>query len=282
MTQFIEFEDSKGDYNYYAADQIGKIIVEPTDYVDGEAVAKATIYDRKGATLHTETFNDVDYLCARHAAMRYCDSVTDIIKPITPVHPGFFLITSQGPLHESIGHKAPLVGMVVNQHSFDALYVDIFGSRYRANGLFAVLNEATGAVTYTDFDNEKDMVFESIEKWLKYTAARARKEAKKEAKEEAARKKAEKARAKAGEKAMKGPWKGAKGLHTRIIDLINARMLSVPSAKQLLAHFKVARAQDLTSDQVAEAHAMVDKIVGPAAKKRKAPAAKKKKVAAAA
>ncbi len=53
----------------------------------------------------------------------------------------------------------------------------------------------------------------------------------------------------------------AKDLHTMIIDLINAKKLSVPSAKQLLAHFQVARAQDLTADQVVEGKAMVEKMV---------------------
>lgn len=54
---------------------------------------------------------------------------------------------------------------------------------------------------------------------------------------------------------------GGKGLHTRMIDLIDACKLSVPSAKALAKHFKVARLQDLTADQVAEGHAMVDKMV---------------------
>jgi len=53
----------------------------------------------------------------------------------------------------------------------------------------------------------------------------------------------------------------AKDLHTMIIDLINEKKLSVPSAKQLLAHFKVARAQDLTTDQVAEGRGMIEKMV---------------------
>lgn len=53
----------------------------------------------------------------------------------------------------------------------------------------------------------------------------------------------------------------AKDLHTMIIDLINEKKLSVPSAKQLLAHFKVARAQDLTADQVAEGKVMIEKMV---------------------
>jgi len=53
----------------------------------------------------------------------------------------------------------------------------------------------------------------------------------------------------------------AKDLHTMIIGLINDKKLSVPSAKQLLAHFKVARAQDLTPDQVAEGKGMIEKMV---------------------
>ena len=53
----------------------------------------------------------------------------------------------------------------------------------------------------------------------------------------------------------------AKDLHTMIIDLINQKKLSVPSAKQLLAHFQVARAQDLTSEQVIEGKAMIEKMV---------------------
>lgn len=59
----------------------------------------------------------------------------------------------------------------------------------------------------------------------------------------------------------------AKDLHTMIIDLINEKKLSVPSAKQLLAHFKVARAQDLTAKQVAEGKDMIEKMVAASEKK---------------
>lgn len=39
------------------------------------------------------------------------------------------------------------------------------------------------------------------------------------------------------------------------------RQLSVPNAKQILAHFRVARAQDLTDEQATEAAGMVDKMI---------------------
>jgi hypothetical protein len=54
-----------------------------------------------------------------------------------------------------------------------------------------------------------------------------------------------------------------KDLHTLIMSHVNAtpRTLSVANAKQVLAHFKVARAQDLTSEQAVEGKALVEKMV---------------------
>ncbi len=54
-----------------------------------------------------------------------------------------------------------------------------------------------------------------------------------------------------------------KSLHTLIMSHVNAtpRTLSVANAKQVLAHFKVARAQDLTNEQALEGKALVEKMV---------------------
>lgn len=59
-----------------------------------------------------------------------------------------------------------------------------------------------------------------------------------------------------------------KDLHTLIMSHVNAspRTLSVANAKQVLAHFKVARAQDLTDEQALEGKALVEKMVAAAAK----------------
>ena len=63
------------------------------------------------------------------------------------------------------------------------------------------------------------------------------------------------------------PAPAAKDLHTLIMSHINAtpRTLSVANAKQVLAHFLVARAQDLTHEQAVEGKAMVEKMVKAAA-----------------
>jgi hypothetical protein len=57
-----------------------------------------------------------------------------------------------------------------------------------------------------------------------------------------------------------------KDLHTLIMSHVNAtpRTLSVANAKQVLAHFKVARAQDLTNEQALEGKALVEKMVAAA------------------
>lgn len=54
-----------------------------------------------------------------------------------------------------------------------------------------------------------------------------------------------------------------KMLHELMTELIRAtpRKLSIINAKQVLAHFKVARAGDLTQEQALEGKAMVDKMV---------------------
>lgn len=59
-----------------------------------------------------------------------------------------------------------------------------------------------------------------------------------------------------------------KDLHTLIMSHVNAtpRTLSVANAKQVLAHFKVARAQDLTNEQALEGKVLVEKMVEAAAK----------------
>lgn len=59
-----------------------------------------------------------------------------------------------------------------------------------------------------------------------------------------------------------------KALHTLIMSHVNAspRTLSVADAKRVLAHFKVARAQDLTMGQALEGKAMVDEMVSVAEK----------------
>ncbi len=58
-----------------------------------------------------------------------------------------------------------------------------------------------------------------------------------------------------------------KDLHTLIMSHVNAtpRTLSVANAKQVLANFKVARAQDLTNEQALEGKALVEKMVEAAA-----------------
>ncbi len=57
-----------------------------------------------------------------------------------------------------------------------------------------------------------------------------------------------------------------KDLHTLIMSHVNAtpRTLSVANAKQVLAHFKVARAQDLTNEQAVEGKGLVEKMVAAA------------------
>lgn len=59
-----------------------------------------------------------------------------------------------------------------------------------------------------------------------------------------------------------------KDLHRLIMSHVNAtpRTLSVANAKQVLANFKVARAQDLTDDQAVEGKALVEKMVAETAK----------------
>lgn len=59
-----------------------------------------------------------------------------------------------------------------------------------------------------------------------------------------------------------------KDLHTLIMSHVNAtpRTLSVANAKQVLAKFKVARAQDLTNEQALEGKGLVEKMVEAAAK----------------
>ena len=54
-----------------------------------------------------------------------------------------------------------------------------------------------------------------------------------------------------------------KDLHTLIMSHVNAtpRTLSVANAKQVLAHFKVARAQDLSDEQALEGKVLVEKMV---------------------
>ncbi len=58
-----------------------------------------------------------------------------------------------------------------------------------------------------------------------------------------------------------------KDLHTLIMSHVNAtpRTLSVANAKQVLAHFKVARAQDLTNEQAVEGKVLVEKMIDAAA-----------------
>ncbi len=54
-----------------------------------------------------------------------------------------------------------------------------------------------------------------------------------------------------------------KDLHTMIIELVQAtpRRLSVANAKAVLAHFKVARAQDLSNEQAVEGKKMVEEML---------------------
>ena len=56
----------------------------------------------------------------------------------------------------------------------------------------------------------------------------------------------------------------AKDLHDMIISAVQKKELSVPNAKQVLVHFKVARAQDLTNDQALEGKGMVEKMLAAA------------------
>ena len=60
-----------------------------------------------------------------------------------------------------------------------------------------------------------------------------------------------------------------KDLHSLIMSHVNAtpRTLSVANAKQVLAHFKVARAQDLTNEQAFEGKALVEAMIKAAAGK---------------
>lgn len=57
-----------------------------------------------------------------------------------------------------------------------------------------------------------------------------------------------------------------KDLHTLIMSHVNAtpRTLSVANAKQVLAHFKVARAQDLSNEQALEGKGLVEKMIAAA------------------
>ena len=57
-----------------------------------------------------------------------------------------------------------------------------------------------------------------------------------------------------------------KDLHTLIMSHVNAtpRTLSVANAKQVLAHFKVARAQDLNNEQAVEGKVLVEKMIAAA------------------
>jgi hypothetical protein len=54
---------------------------------------------------------------------------------------------------------------------------------------------------------------------------------------------------------------GPKELHTMINQAIKDKKLSVANAKQVLAHFGVARAQDLTEQQAAEGRGLVEKMI---------------------
>lgn len=53
----------------------------------------------------------------------------------------------------------------------------------------------------------------------------------------------------------------AKSLHNLIHESIKDKKLSVPDAKSILASFKVARAQDLTDDQVIKGRAMLEELI---------------------
>ena len=66
-----------------------------------------------------------------------------------------------------------------------------------------------------------------------------------------------------GDASMEATEFTPKDLHTMIISLVNTtpRRLSVANAKQVLAYFKVARAQDLTNEQAVEGKAMVEKML---------------------
>ena len=63
-----------------------------------------------------------------------------------------------------------------------------------------------------------------------------------------------------------------KDLHTMIIELVQAtpRKLSVANAKQVLAHFKVARAQDLSNEQALEGKALVEEMLAETERQEKA------------
>ena len=71
------------------------------------------------------------------------------------------------------------------------------------------------------------------------------------------------AEAESGQHDVAGEEFTPKDLHTLIMSHVNAtpRTLSVGDAKQVLAHFKVARAQDLTNEQALEGKSMVEKMV---------------------
>jgi hypothetical protein len=53
----------------------------------------------------------------------------------------------------------------------------------------------------------------------------------------------------------------AKDLHKMITDAYSAKKLSLANAKSVLAHFRVARAQDLTAEQALEGKTMVEKML---------------------
>lgn len=57
----------------------------------------------------------------------------------------------------------------------------------------------------------------------------------------------------------------AKDLHTQINASIKDNKLSIQNAKKLMAHFRVARAKDLTPEQVAEGRVMLDQMISEAA-----------------
>ena len=57
----------------------------------------------------------------------------------------------------------------------------------------------------------------------------------------------------------------AKDLHTLINSSIKDGKLSIQNAKKLMAHFKVARAKDLTPEQVAEGRVMLTQMINEAA-----------------
>jgi hypothetical protein len=56
-------------------------------------------------------------------------------------------------------------------------------------------------------------------------------------------------------------------LHEYMTQAASDGKISIPSAKQVLHHFGVARAKDLTIEQVAQGKEMVDKMIAAAANK---------------